>query len=336
VSTTSPTTAGSASGLTWNYYNQLQNTYKATPTSPTTWDASFSIPVTGTAFGVTGTTGCTITTANGGGAVTCTSWFDYDTIVTVTSPISSGSDKWAATNTYTFTQTTGGNTNNVNYAKVVHGLAIDASCEAFGSASGSATITTSSMTCAANDVIIVFVTGASSSSVNSISDSLTTHLTYTSRCNTCDSHTSESIEEWYTTTGSSSVTLTITVTMSASGTYDVYAFGISGANTAAPFDTHSGLPAEGHSGSAGTPSVSASTSNADDMIIGLEGHATSTVETVGTSPSGLALIGNPQTANSQSLAAEFVIVSAAQLGTTVNFGSSTTGAWSMLVDAVEA
>ncbi len=62
-----PTTGGNTE-TAFTYYKQLQNTYRATPTSPATWDAVFSIPVTGTLGGTSGATGCSIATTSGGGA----------------------------------------------------------------------------------------------------------------------------------------------------------------------------------------------------------------------------------------------------------------------------
>jgi Divergent InlB B-repeat domain len=115
VSASSPTTAGD--GLLWGYYDQLDNTYQATPVNPTAWDAGLSIAVTGTQFGSAGQTGCTIATAIGGGPVACAAWFDYDTQATIGSPVSvSANERWAqACGSGAITQTTGGNLDNCNF-----------------------------------------------------------------------------------------------------------------------------------------------------------------------------------------------------------------------------
>ncbi len=55
---------------------------------------------------------------------------------------------------------------------------------------------------------------------------------------------------------------------SADGTAVV--FGVSGANTAAPFDSHAGIPATA-TGDSATPSVALTTSTSDDLILGLVG-----------------------------------------------------------------
>ncbi|MDA4119208.1 MAG: hypothetical protein OK436_01335, partial [Thaumarchaeota archaeon] len=217
-------------------------------------------------------------------------------------------------------------------------LGLDGPCQGFGS-STTATVTTASITCAANDVIIVVITAGSANSVSSMTDSLGTHLTYTARCSNCDNHGSESIEEYYAIT-SSSATFTVSATMSGAASYDIYAFGIKGANTATPFDISfvANTLFTGHAGnggSGGAPTVTGVTStNANDMIFAMEGHPSGTLETAS---APFALIGSANTANGQSIAAENEMVGAVQTAITVTFGTSIpTTAWSMLVDAVQA
>ena len=97
------------------YYYQLKNTYKATPTTPTSWDTILSIPVTGTQLGVAGATICTITTTNGGNSE-CQGYADYNTKTTVDSPVAvSSTEQWVESGGNSFTDKTAGNTNNVNY-----------------------------------------------------------------------------------------------------------------------------------------------------------------------------------------------------------------------------
>ena len=181
------------------------------------------------------------------------------------------------------------------------------------------------------------VTAASANTESSITDNLGTHLTYTARCSSCDNHGSESIEEYYAVTSSATgSSFTISATMSGAASYDIYAFGITGANLASPFDSDfvANTLFSGHSGTSGTESVTGvSSSNANDMIVGLEGHASTTLQTA---VSPFALIGSVHTANTQSIAAEDEMVSATQSGITVSFGQTSGGAWSMIIDAVEA
>ena len=158
---------------TVKYYNQLQNTYKATPQAPATWDAVYNIPVTGTVGGTAGTTGCTIATSSGGGAVSCASWFDYSTVVTVTSPVTSGSERWIASGANTFTQATGGNTNNVNYYKqYTNTFQVTALAQTTFDASMTADTVTGTYLGTASSTICTFtpVSGASTASCSGYSD----------------------------------------------------------------------------------------------------------------------------------------------------------------------
>jgi hypothetical protein len=120
TTTTDAVCAGSSNGqcAAWSFtnYYQLTNTYKASPSSPSSWDAALSIPVTGTILGTAGATVCTITTSNGGGAASCSGYADYDLPVTVGSPVAvSPTEQWAESGGNTFKDTTGGNTRIVSY-----------------------------------------------------------------------------------------------------------------------------------------------------------------------------------------------------------------------------
>jgi hypothetical protein len=110
---------GTCSGQTQTYYYQLRNTYQANPLAQMTWDSGLSGPsVTGTVLGTAGTSVCTITLPGGGGAQSCAGWADYNLAVTL-GPISGApaNSRWQSSGITSFTQTTGGNTNNVNYYK---------------------------------------------------------------------------------------------------------------------------------------------------------------------------------------------------------------------------
>lgn len=96
-------------------YLQLIITYEMTPSG--TWNHAYSEPVTGTKAGLPAT-GCTITLANGGGAATCSGQFDYNTLVTLPNAFASagGAGSYVSTPPNTFTDTSGGGTDNVAYA----------------------------------------------------------------------------------------------------------------------------------------------------------------------------------------------------------------------------
>ena len=72
------------------------------------------------------------------------------------------------------------------------------------------------------------------------------HLVFTMRVLVSNTG-NENLEEWYAISASALAGETITVTLSASGYSTASIFGISGANTASPFDVHTGLPASAKS-----------------------------------------------------------------------------------------
>ena len=105
------TPSSSSNTYTCNYYKQLYNDYTATPSSPATWDYGYLVNVTGSYLGIPNYLGCSTLTTNGGGAVTCDTYFDYNSIVSYQTPI----ELWQGQAPTTFQQTTGNNANNVNY-----------------------------------------------------------------------------------------------------------------------------------------------------------------------------------------------------------------------------
>ena len=248
-----------------NYYDQLQNTYEATPTSPSTWDAAYSIPVTGTVTGTAGTTGCTITTANGGGAVTCTSWFDYNTVVTVTSPIVSGSDRWAASGTNTFTQTTGGNTNNVNYAR---SFGLDPNASSYNiarAASGTTATTLTISTTNTNDLIFACEYTVNTGITQTISATTPVALTWTNAGTSSINGNHGEVTCWYAIAASalSSESISFGTSGSTSGGKVVLALAVTGNSLALDGTAHFNT---GNSGTAS--SVGFTTANTPDLIVG--------------------------------------------------------------------
>ena len=104
-----------------NYYEQLRNTYQATPLAQSTWDNGLAAQsVVGMLLGTSGQTICSITLPNGGGAQSCTGYADYNTAVVIGSATIGGApvnSQWLRSGACSFTQSTGGNTNNCNYYK---------------------------------------------------------------------------------------------------------------------------------------------------------------------------------------------------------------------------
>ena len=180
-----------------------------------------------------------------------------------------------------------------------------------------------------NDIIIVTVgartTSAPYVTVSSISSTPT--LTWTLRRQKQQTNSStvwQDLEEWYTV-WTSHGELSITVTLSGTPSYGKgVAFGISGANTATIFDSNAGANPTG-SGNSADPTVSITTSNANDFIFGLETTTNANIATPGSGFTNIQQIEN--------LGTEYKIVSATQSGATVNFIVAT-GLWCMIADAI--
>ena len=134
-------------------------------------------------------------------------------------------------------------------------------------------ITINSITAIPNELIILVITGSTTNPNNptaSITDSLSTHLSYALRGNDGGSTTVTvcNILEYYAVTSSSfsGSPFTITVTMSSSANYNVQVFGITGENMVNKFDGNAVW--SGHS--SGQPSATFATTNPNDIIFALE------------------------------------------------------------------
>ncbi len=188
-----------------------------------------------------------------------------------------------------------------------------------------------------NDVIIVFATSPTTSVSFITPTDSQGHLSFALRKTFTASVTDS---EWWGIATSALSGDTITVTTTGTAGFGMVVWGISGANTASPFDPSSGVPAT----NSGTPStcvvsscsvtvaVSVSTSNGNDMILGLGGNTVSNAFGAG---SGFTFI-----AISSVAGAEFQVVSSAQSGLSVqmqlNYPVDTAPPWVMIGDAVQA
>ena len=319
------TVPSSAATVTANFQTQYQVTF----------DASSNVK---------GDSSVTLVTAGGnaktGVQLPYTAWYNSSQSVTYNyvSPIaSSGAPSttrylWSSTSglsqtlqTNTFTVSAYG-TVTATYTAQTFG--IDTSNTASSASATSVQVTLTN--CAANDVIIVFGSGHGYT-VSGVTDNLGTHLTWSSR-GSVDQTGHQRVSE-YRAVFTAGGTITITVTFGTTDTYiSVVALAIKGANTGTPFDTHAGLPYSAYSITTGAPTVTAvSTTNANDMIIAFEGSRSATTETAGT---GFPLIQTSVTTAGNG-AAEEQVATSALAGATVNFGTSTSNDWSMLVDAVQ-
>ncbi|MGD0644239.1 MAG: hypothetical protein ABSA75_04975 [Candidatus Bathyarchaeia archaeon] len=328
---TSQATTGTVSSTTiaFVYNNQYQVTFDASSNVKSDSSATI-VTVAGTGYNYA--------------QLPYTNWFNAASLTySYASPIGSSSSSttgyyWSSTgglsqtlqsNTFTVS---GSDTITATYTAQTFG--IDTNCEGFGSVSGGKTITTTSMTAQANELVIIVITGNSSSpAVSSVTDNFGTHLTYHQQVAYSGGGAGQCLYVYYAVTGSQTGSFKVTVTMSINYTYCVQAFGITGANTATPFDTNSNLPAKAAGTSLSLPTVTGvSTSNAHDMILAFEGQTNSTTQTSGssfTAPAGLL-----NNVNSLGNNVEYQIVSATQSSISVSFGTSVTP-WIMTVEGVQ-
>lgn len=190
-------------------------------------------------------------------------------------------------------------------------LALDGSTGLYGNVVSSVTLTLT--TSSANDVIEVGAEANATSGTITISSVTATGLTFTQR-----SHVSplanQIVDVWYAKASSALSSVAITVNFSQSTNFYVAtAFGISGANTASPFDTNASVPVANTA--AADPTIS--TSNANDFIFGVMRFSTGASPTAGT---GWTAIYNPAT---KYFLAEYKIVSATQSGLSIAVGTGT-------------
>lgn len=207
-------------------------------------------------------------------------------------------------------------------------LAVDGAVESECGSAGSCPVTLT--TGGGNEVIIVFASNsASADSFMTLSD--TASLSFTSRTTT----NAEGVigEEWYAIASAMLTSDTITLTTSATNHhfFSLAAWGISGADTANPFDPNGALPAKNSGGTGVTPQVVVSTSNPNDMLLGLVGGDGTRVSYG--AGSGFTLIDSP---GGTSGVSEFQVVTGTQSGVSVGLGINPVFPWVMVGDAVQA
>jgi hypothetical protein len=239
---------------------------------------------------------------------------------------------------YTVTATDGTNTATTTFTDSTFG--IDTNCEGFGSISScqSGPITTTTMTAQANELIIIVITQDSLCSRTlehfTITDSFSSHLSYRQRGTALrNCRNAEAISEYYAVTSASqtgSFRITVTPRCCNCENIDVQVLGILGANTASPFDPHCCLPYTGYSKCSSIPTVTGvSTSNANDIILGLEGNSGSTAETAGSYFTGTIL----HDVNGEGCNVGYKTVTSTLSSSSIAFGTRVTN-WVMYVDAV--
>jgi hypothetical protein len=154
------------------------------------------------------------------------------------------------------------------------------------------------------------------------------------------------IEEFYaaasSTLSSASIAATFSHALAAGEGAVLTVFTIAGANTASPFDSHSGLPATG-TGTSTKPAASVSTSNADDLLVGGlvsaypvgPGGLTCTVASPPYRVYGTACANAGTGATSAAADAVYEYVTSGQSSTSVGETLSASEAWAFEADAVQ-
>jgi hypothetical protein len=181
----------------------------------------------------------------------------------------------------------------------------------------------------ANDVIILFaiVNLNAAGPISSVSD--TAGLTWTARKQVtgCGGNSLYNLEEWWAPAPSALVSDVITIhCASVIGFATLTAFGVSGANTAAPFDVNVSLPASTNASS--SASVSVSTTAANTMVLGGFRQSGQSSPTSGT--------GYTQIQGANYMLAEYQIFTSAQTSKTVTETTGSGDANGIIGDAIAA
>jgi len=148
-------------------------------------------------------------------------------------------------------------------------------------------------------------------------------------------------ELWCGTASGTLSAVALTLDYSGSGSFTAaaaFAFGISGANTASPFDPANSSTATDLSGSTSVPSTTITTTNANDILIAVLGTGESgptfgDVQSTFTAITSINGFGGPNF-NAIGAEGEYKVVSATQSGASVGFTGSH-GNWFLIVDAIK-
>jgi hypothetical protein len=230
--------------------------------------------------------------------------------------------------------------------------AIDGTPQSGTSSSSTSFTITGVSTSGISDVIILSIQtykSGSSIGVSSVSDSANMVSWATSARNSlvsCSGTEETTHIEWYGTATSALSSDTITINLSAAPSYaSAIEIAVSGVNTAAPFDTNSGLPDTAVQGSGTCSATSSSpvvtvvsTNLVSDFVLATFGSYTDISETagsIGSSTATLATAVGGTGVHKYSNAIEYSTVTSTQSSISCSFGSSTTY-WGVLCDAIAA
>jgi len=178
--------------------------------------------------------------------------------------------------------------------------------------------------------IAVCILNSGSQTVSSVSD--TSSLSY-SRRQFAALGANVRIESWYATSTSALTADLITVTLSGAADFDVIAMGVSGTDTASPFDPNLSSPPTG-TGTSATASTTITTTFPNDFLIGAVVTQNHPSLTAG---AGFTLVTtHANAANTVGGGVEDQPVTSTQSGSTVSFTLGSSQNWVILADAVVA
>lgn len=221
------------------------------------------------------------------------------------------------------------------------GLDSSASAQWSSTASGAVTLSTASP----NDIIVVIVADENPSAVEKVTSissanlpsgswhersNLTQYTTYPSYSSYTD------MEVWWAYAPNKLSSETITATLS--GSIDdgaIIAFGVSGANTTAPWDTNAGLP-NAVIGNSLTPSVTVSTTARNTIILGIDSTGSYTALTPGAGYTQIQYVANNGATYYEYAIAEYAMATSPQTGIAVDVTASASNPWFMVGDAIRA
>ena len=211
---------------------------------------------------------------------------------------------------------------------IAGGIIPDGSAACNASTSCFLTLTTSS----ANDVIIVAQATNQNGNCGPPATPTAPGLSFAirARSNAGIGYNNQNICEYYAISSVPLASVTIACSPGyVNGRTSCIAFGIANANTASPFD---GVPCTNY-GTSTTPSCLITTSNANDLLIGLSTNVAGTTATAG---SGFSTIIDQSSDTNGNSYAEYKMVSTLQSGASVGLTYAASVNWAIIGDAIKA
>jgi hypothetical protein len=193
------------------------------------------------------------------------------------------------------------------------------------------TVSVSLTTSCSPDVVVVLIGEDTSRATAAAATPTAQGLAFASRASLQSG--SMRLWEFYAIASSPLTSRAITEVMSQQTAYTMTAFGVCGANTAAPFDTNTGLPKTTGGLSGTSHSNKVSTSGSNDFIFDLDAsQGNPTYATLNGYTSVLAM----QVPSWMASSAEYKVVSSAQSSTSLGFTLGIGESGSQIVDAIVA